>query len=480
MGVLYAVFSFIDPFGFKTVSAEQSNHLFNRFISGPWYSSAAQNQITVVIVDDDFVRSQEEQWPLSYLTHDWLVDTIASYKPKGLYLDFLYRPRSGQQEELDQFRRTIRRVGAEFPLHLPALIHSKDHDNSCDPNARDRVELDPLDVNPPVVDQDSVFSAVKNNQVSFSYIGWQGCGDQYPSALFQSPKLRTPAFSLFQDVCGQDARYAEGCRTAWASDGFESPFRLTWGTGASALHQQVAEASGVSCVSVPKDNHFGLVKYQLSQLFTWLTQFSSTSTERGTREQCTYTDTLPAGWFVSTRPEVVATVQKLIENRIVLVGARLDGIPDTVYSPVNGSVPGVYLFATALDNYLTFGSETRNQGISKQRIMWEVGFVTVLFFLACGYWRGFIAKNDYIGRSDLESNDVWRILRAAAISRFVIPTVVCGVGISCLWYLDQRPLDWILLISLSFLFTPVYILECFHDRPGFLLTRYLMKRITRN
>lgn len=478
VGVLYVFFGLIDPFGFKSVSSEQSERMFNRFVSGPWYASEAQNKVTVIIVDDSFVESQQDQWPLSYYTQDWLIDAIASYKPKGLYLDFLYRQRHHKEESIDQYRQTLRRIANDIPVYLPSLVRSNDFDNSCDPDATEPVSVSHFDRQPPVIDQDSVINDIKTSGVKFSYIGWQGCGDLYPAVLYQSPHLMTPGFALYRAVCGQDVRFAKGCRTAWKSEQFEKPIRLIWGTGASPLHRKVTEASDFICDFVPKRSFSGLLGYQLSQLKVWITQLGSASPERGTREQCTYSDTLSAEWFNSTSPEVIETIRSLVEDRIVLVGARLDGVPDTVYSPVNGSVPGVYLFATALDNYLEYGADTAYQSQSKSRIIWEGVFVSCLFLIACGYWRGFLAKNKYIDRGDLAARDISRIIVAATVSRFVIPLVVCLIGIFCLWSFSRLPMDWILLISLSFVFTPVVLIECFDERPGFIFTRYLIRKVT--
>ena len=80
----------LDPFGIKAAASIQSESVFMRMIGGPWYQSAAQDKITVVLIDDNYISQIKESWPISYIAQEMLLSDILAFKPKAVFLDLLY------------------------------------------------------------------------------------------------------------------------------------------------------------------------------------------------------------------------------------------------------------------------------------------------------------------------------------------------------------------------------------------------------
>jgi len=55
-------------------------------------------------------------------------------------------------------------------------------------------------------------------------------------------------------------------------------------------------------------------------------------------------------------PDTLAYYQALMADSYLFIGADIDGIPDTVDSPVHGRLPGVFIHSMAFDNMMVFGS----------------------------------------------------------------------------------------------------------------------------
>jgi hypothetical protein len=49
--------------------------------------------------------------------------------------------------------------------------------------------------------------------------------------------------------------------------------------------------------------------------------------------------------------------KRILKDKVVLLGVKVDGIDDSVETPLNGKLPGVYQHAMALDNLLKYGDD---------------------------------------------------------------------------------------------------------------------------
>jgi hypothetical protein len=132
------------------------------------------------------------------------------------------------------------------------------------------------------------------------------------------------------------AALADRCVPLWVVWGMRAPPAL--GDGINAVQDcQPAKTAG---------SRWGLL---LDMVWRDLwAGFSPEAFERD-RERCPFAITIP-------EQKLGRDTVGLLRDRIVLVGANLAGLDDSVASPVHSRLPGVYLHAMALDNLMHYGN----------------------------------------------------------------------------------------------------------------------------
>lgn len=158
----------------------------------------------------------------------------------------------------------------------------------------------------------------------------------------------TPAWQLYKSYCR-----TEDCdMSAEAmSSAQPEPMTLYWG---SRIDPEMKAVVGNRPECYRNENPMGEVwrllsvdmKYGLS---------SSRQYYRQSRQPCVYTRKIYAHQLVQSEEEKRRTVQAFLTDRVVILGATIRGIPDYIYSPVHGLVPGMYWHAMAVDNLITLG-----------------------------------------------------------------------------------------------------------------------------
>ena len=108
VGVIFVVFSKIDPFGIKTAADIQSESIFMQLVGGPWYQSKAQEKITVVLIDDQYLEKTKDSWPMPYVHQAHFLMDILDFNPKAIYLDIIYRhDHENEDDDIDQLVNVI-------------------------------------------------------------------------------------------------------------------------------------------------------------------------------------------------------------------------------------------------------------------------------------------------------------------------------------------------------------------------------------
>ena len=459
----------LDPFGLKTAADLQSESFFLR-LTAPWYGSAlpndsAQNHITVVLIDDQYLEEMNSSWPMTYLDQDQLLGQILDYHPKAVFLDLLYRHKHGEDGDIRQFVDTISEAkgnaGTPLPITIPILVNDIQGISSCDPE-----EKNEPDSAESIVIKNSVISQILDSPVKKTYIGWTGCGNRYPGMILRDSRFKTPAFALYADSCrrhdGYANKYPEQCAAILSNDlgEFMQPMVIRWGVGVSQMHEEALKKADISCITFDRDNLWSKASYALSQVGTAVGQSLSSTSERGKIERCTYTDTVHATWFLGSSADTHTYLASMLENRIVLVGTQIAGVHDEIYSPVNGKVPGVYLFAMALDNYLEYGARYFKQ---MSNLLAAAIEIVVLFFIiiimTALSWKIFPA-----GKMQSFYYAPWRkecrILWVIGLLRLVVPVMISLTVALVMWQCAYAPMDWIGVSLLSFFSNPISIKDC--------------------
>ncbi len=454
----------LDPLGVKTAAALHSETIFMRLIGGPWYQSEAQDKITVVLIDDNYIEQVGEHWPMSYIQQELLISDILAYKPQAIFLDLLYRHKHGADADVQQLVGTIRQsqvndtTSTTVPIFIPYMVKDIEGLNTCNSDKHNQQYNAES-----IVLKNSVIKEMQLSGAKEAYIGWTGCGNRYPSFILGDAQYKTPSFALYQSSCKKLGDLSKNCANTEKQNfnAFADPMVVRWGLGVSEEHQSALSKAGITCLTIDEDNK---LKYFWSQLLRMLGQSFSSTVERGKAERCTYTDTVHATWFLGMSPEIRAYMKEMIEDRIVLVGTQIEGVHDYVISPVNGKVPGVYLLAMALDNYYEYGSD-----YFKEMNGWLAAIVEIILLFGITFFVGVLwywscDRSGYVAiEKDIRLTGVEKIKGSVVvlIYKFIIPVILSLIFAMVMWHFRFAPMDWIGVSLLSFIVNPVKIDNCF-------------------
>nr|WP_321466947.1 CHASE2 domain-containing protein [uncultured Desulfobulbus sp.] len=457
--ILSTFFSKFDPFGVKSAASMHSEEIFMRVIGGPWYQSKGSNSITVVLVDEDYLSQVGESWPLTYIQQSFLLNDILQYEPKAIFLDFLYRHNHETVEGgLQQLVRTIDHASdIGVPIFLPYLVERQLGRNTCDASSMGDGIGDGA-----VSNNETVIAEIQGSKAVRTYIGWSGCGSRYPGYVGAVPRLQTPALALYRYLCEHaDHGRAKACKPAFddALSNFNAPMVVNWGSGVSRLQRSVP--GGVYDFCTPRaETVWQKVRYSVRQLSSALQQSFSESDERGEREECMFTDTVHATWLNVTQNAVPEFLRNALKGKLVLVGAKVDGVNDHIITPVNGQVPGVYLFAMALDNYMTYEDDYFKSMTLPQSILFEISSIVIISFVAL-LWKKkiidcYVNKNFY----KLATIDVFVSIVFYMLGKLIIPVIISFIIAFLSWFLfNFAPMDWIGISALSFIISQIKLID---------------------
>ncbi len=354
----------LDPFGLGAATSQAAERIALRMMAPLYFND--RPAVTVVLIDDEYLEQAGRSWPLSYADQGRLARTLLSYRPDVLFLDIVYRHPHGAGDDPNDLltglgaRRSVR--GRPTPVFIaafaPAAI-APPEDAACI-SARPSLAAGAL--RPDLATAIGVIPEFATSEVlARAFIGWQKCGTRYPLFVGGDPDIATPAFALYQAHCAApEGSSHTGCELARRfaasgegrpDDGQFAPMTVLWGAYPTAAQvslyaegqcQQAAPASGAP-------GWGNRIETLLRQAFRSLIGDVEQSLDPGIRLPCPAVDIVRASQIPEGFNEQLGP---FFENRLILVGSYLDGLPDVYASPVNGQVSGVVAHATALDNLM--------------------------------------------------------------------------------------------------------------------------------
>jgi hypothetical protein len=411
---------------------------------------------------------------MPYFYQDQLLSEILDYRPRAVFIDLLYRHRHEADTpeakfDLQELAKTISQdfdktkdaAIPKIPIIIPYPLRDDPDAQSCDPDSQTVASRESLFLH------DSIIDEIRKSTVDASYIGWTGCGTRYPSFILGEKNYPTPAFALYEKSCrlpsgraaplGECDNYLKG-----EFEKFAEPMMIRWGSRESQFERNGSKyAAPRDMVNVrARDNWWNKATYSLKQLALSLRQAFSSSPERGRRERHSYTDTIHATKFLSVNPETRNYIKSMLENRIVLLGTDIDGVHDFVNSPVHGQLPGVYLFAMALDNYLHYGTNYFKEMNNKVTAALEI---IVLFIITFGLGTFGKVTLENWGKKAQTAGVIYKPVRfilMIAVYRVAIPIGFCLLVGMAMWLMRRAPMDWISVSLLSFIANPIKLETC--------------------
>jgi len=353
-----------DPFGLSKQMHSYSERLVQK-VTAPFYGSAAQDKIAVVLIDKASLAARGEAWPPRYVYYEEVVRRIAKQRPTAIFLDVLIEDKRAYDDSLAAARQalgeTLNKTGV--PLYLATL----DTQNN------------------------SVFNGVPGTQTTLT--GWRGYTSDYPLAISpghfygehdkqldpeekcDTSQNRTAALQLYQQLCDQGLQ--QGCPAHNEADTekqFCDAMVVQWGHHVSKVVTERKLISESQCTATEQSISVRIgesVRAFFASLFSGVNEGAL----KQLRQTCPYT--------VTVREEDLSSekVRNLLTGRVVMIGLNLPGIHDIIDSPVHGQIPGVYLHAMALDNLLTWNTSYYPR--KEEQIDWTLVFTVIFVCWPC-------------------------------------------------------------------------------------------------
>ncbi len=398
-----AIVSTLDPLGIEEATGARSEQAAMRLASTfyPGFHSAG-DQVTVVLLDEEYAKRTGGTWPVSYRQQGHLLSLIDGLKPAAIFVDLLYKKphedASNPRLKGDDPGNLLGALPADTvtPIYLAGLAASNPAGLAASsPNEHSYCEstgqLKPLDS---LLDKASVLESIGNDPLikdkgRIALVEWNRCRDLYPLYLGDNPQAATPAYAMYREwICkGKDR---DKCLREWSNDEYADPMKVLW--GAFPPRAQAGFYSENACQYGYKSANEAHPWWRrpgatLNQL--WLAALGQDYAARSKNDRlpCPALTVIPAAAFVGAEPdseEFQSRMGPLLTGRLVLVGASILGAKDTIVSPVHGQIPGVEFHAMALDNLVRFGPSYTSEAPE-----WVMRYVLPAFVLALFAWLAY-------------------------------------------------------------------------------------------
>lgn len=297
------------------------------------YPEKARGQISVVMYDRQFLEAQGAAWPISYQEHaDWIgrLVELPGAKPRALMIDITF----GQERNdptIDALKAKLCEIGRvhRIPVYLAALADPRDgglrvRDGLAQGTGEDACfTLVGVDYVPDPLD--GLAWSYQLNRF-FDGAGWLP-GQPPPGS--PAPQYRSAALAMAQDVGGVKL------------DNRPEPMALMWGFKAETQDDRP---------NLTRDCDPG--EHDLQR---WIPKLIRQIWERDDKPPlCPYHRSIS---FAQVAEMEEAALGEFVGNKFVFIGAQVPGYNDHANSPVHGLIPGVYMHAMALDNFLSYGDD---------------------------------------------------------------------------------------------------------------------------
>lgn len=381
----------------------------------------AQDDITVVLIDDETMGYLKVGWPIPYSAHARILDAILAQKPRMVMMDVQFR--TERMQVLAPDAPATWEIGT-----APTPTNGDDHVNVT-PRADWRAQpaiIDGLEIGATIDRIDALRKAFTKGGATQLYLArgaahdpvvdglagqdkaalvvtaWQGFGRNYPLQLKDCESddgCPSVAMQMYRDLCFRGIAVADPiCPPNGFPGAYDTPLHVYWGNhppqrGAAPACRLQRARSGEAAASASKgqtgpmqavrryveralqslDDRYqnALSEWPVakSAQMLWLGIFDPDAFQQN--YDCPYAQTVRARDLLMGK----VSAKQLVRDKIVFYGVSLTGVTQYVRGPGNGQLPGTYLHAMALDNLLTFGPTYVR---SSPKAFWGMSWAKVL------------------------------------------------------------------------------------------------------
>lgn len=376
------------------------------------YPRDGQSAITVLTVSEKELNRRGDSWPLPVGQWQLLLERIACYAPRALFVDaILYRTEAEDPG---------------WPGLAGMIAAAEDGTLTCGGKAQPRFPV--LLARGGAADEIGSSRVGGDNLAVTSWLAESG----YPLSASSAEEARpTAAYALLRRLCAEPDRRGL-CPPAIPAIGGES-VDVVWGADPPPRTAALVKAAGADCLTPAalRDTAAGDIALSLLE-------------RRNPRYQpCSYHHHLSLEQFTENtkacalrNEEACALMTELFKDRVIMIGVIRPGLADTVYSPIHGSLPGVFYHAMALDNLFVMGRDYFKTSTVDRLKIW---LVTMVFLLIPAL----------VGISAKQSRQKWWMVSAILLVSFTSMGLVFYLSVEAHWL---SPVNASMLLGLFMMF----------------------------
>lgn len=355
---------------------------------GAHRGTEGRDAVSVILIDDKSLQNAQQTWPASYGYYARLLDSLAQYRPRAIFIDVVFASRRDDASLARLIEATCKAREAGIRVYF-AVRRSE---TGSFPLRSELQDVVPRCIEPVAIEYDP--DAL--DQIAWNY-------RVQPEPTQDGASLHSVAATIYRDQGG--ALPAQGHAALAINWGYlPANSGIEWLVADKKEHDIHASASahdgdsrhaGDSVKAVADESAFSTYCRQPGNPFYEILPPALRSHWNPDvfKPVCVFHETLyPADLSTSAEEEEDRLTTQL-RDRVVMIGTALQGSNDRVTSPLHGSVPGVYLHAAALDNLLHYGEHYKRtvhlggQGDGLRVLALMIfGFIVMVAMNAGGSW----------------------------------------------------------------------------------------------
>lgn len=393
--VIGAIVALVFPVIFgEEYGTRQMARIIAPFVGASYESTARDENITVLLVDDQALMDAGEPWPPSYDFYAKILNDVANYTPRAVFVDLIFSTvrQDAKVKELCKVLKAMKKRGTE--VFLAASLDDKGwltlRKGLNGVATKVAVEYNPDDLDRVVWTypmtrfrdgqtflEDAPGKAAEDDCEKADEIDAGSEASAKPEAKAKPAAKAKPVADAkhAEETKPADEKPARSAALAIYEDVFkykvkhpEEALALTWGL--FPVHDGLrwtrlephddAEAAGNE--HDRKVNDFGenydLYCNESDHVMPLIAGAISHAlvAKRG-RPICVFHHTLYLREMLYPNESQSSRLDRLLSHRVVMIGSAFSYSNDIVFSPLHDRVPGVYLHAMALDNLITHGPD---------------------------------------------------------------------------------------------------------------------------
>ena len=364
---------FVDPFGLKSATNDQSVEIYSRAMSGS-YSHAGQDRIAVALMTDKAAEDMAGGYPVPLRVHGEVVAAILCAGARSVFIDinFRWERLTGDAEEfIDALRmrlkdgKCVKLDRAEVKKHPVQVIlgHVPSRTAGCDPIFPEfndpAVDCKKASATSPFAGLSQIATVISlpepktdlRYQLSEPMSSADKTSFKFDLRNLEKRwiRLNSPAAASLLLACDVNRQFSPLCDPSNLD--LEATLVTRWGWEVSRKEREMKRWLKGTCVN----EH---------PVATFMEHRIRHAAESG--DVCMYHDTMAANdiraavafgsrasdpdWPRYTGDFIL---EEMFKDRFAFYGIQITGVGDYVRSPTLGRVSGVYAHAMALDNLLT-------------------------------------------------------------------------------------------------------------------------------